>query len=156
RQGIVVRPWVYDALALGLDAIGSPDEAEQARLSAIDLQPKDAASFVQAAKGLGDQQRQYDRAVALCRQAATLEPNASYPYEEALVYAELAQDPSGMKWAAGGLLRQDWPVDNQDLHAKAGAKLKDLVKRLAAGQRTAEADRLLQAAKSLEQRDLVI
>src|SRR5207245_7689254 len=46
RQGIVVRPWVYDALALALEAAGgSPAELERARLSAVDLEPQDANGY---------------------------------------------------------------------------------------------------------------
>src|SRR5207302_1479636 len=111
----VVRPWVYDSLAMALESShASPDEIERARLSTVDLQPQDAQTLVQAAKDMA-KLKHYDRAVAFCRQAAMLEPNVPYPYEEALVIAEMAKDTSAMEWAAGGLLRQDWPVENQDL-----------------------------------------
>jgi hypothetical protein len=99
RLGIVVRPWVYESLALALESSnGSPDEIERVRLSAVDLEPQGAQSYVQAAKDMVNLKR-YDRAVAFCRQAALLEPNVPYPYEEALVVAELAKDPSAMEWA---------------------------------------------------------
>src|SRR5262249_1336520 len=60
RLGIVVRPWVYDALAMALEASGgSPDEIERARVSAVDLEPTDAQGFVRASKVMADQKR-YD------------------------------------------------------------------------------------------------
>jgi tetratricopeptide (TPR) repeat protein len=156
RQGIVVRPWVYEALAKALEASGgSPDEIERARVSAIDLAPADARGFVHASKALADDKR-YDRAVAFCRQAALLEPNLPDAYEEALQYADLSKDPQTMQWAAGNLLRQDWPVDNHDLHLKASSKLKDLAMALERNNRKGEAERMLQAVSRLNERDLVI
>jgi hypothetical protein len=156
RQGIVVEPWVYEALALALEASGgSPEEIERARVSGVDLKPQDAQSFVRASKALGEL-KQYDRAVAMCRQASLLEPNAAASYEEALVYAEMAQDTDAMQWAAGNLLKQDWPTDNQELHTKAAAKLKDLADKLARGQRQADGERMVKSVGSLRERDLVI
>src|SRR5262249_11858264 len=54
RQGIVVRPWVYDALALALEASGgSLEDIERARVSTVDLQPQDAQGYVRASKSMG-------------------------------------------------------------------------------------------------------
>jgi hypothetical protein len=156
RQGIVARAWVYEALAMALEASGgTPVEIERARLSAIDLQPLDAQGLVRASKTLADN-KQYSRAIAYCRQAALLEPNVPYPYEEALMYAELAKDPTTVEWAAGNLLRQDWPVDNQDLHQKATTELKNFAQSLKTDNRTAEAERLQNSTGRLAERDLVI
>jgi tetratricopeptide (TPR) repeat protein len=156
RLGIVVRPWVYESLALALEATNAaPEEIERARLSAVDLQPQDAQGYLRASKAMGDL-KNYDRAVAFCRQASLLQPNASYPYEEALLYAELARDPAGMEWAAGHLLRQDWPVHNQDLHSKARAKLKSFADALARENRANEAQRVVQATQKVSVRDLII
>jgi tetratricopeptide (TPR) repeat protein len=156
RQGIVVAPWVYDALAIALEASkGAPEEIERARVSAVDLEPQDARGYVRASKALGDLQ-QYDRAVALCRQASVLDPSDSYSYEEGLIYAELAQDPQAMQWAAGNLLKQDWPTENKELHAKARTKLEALADTLSKSQRRGEAERMLKNASSLGERDLVV
>ena len=100
--------------------------------------------------------KNYDRAVAFCRQASLLEPNAPFAYEEALLYSELARDPAGMEWAAGNLLRHDWPAHNQDLHQKAQTKLKAFVATLQHDNRGAEAQRVVQAAEKLGERDLII
>ena len=70
---------------------GDPDEIRRARLSAVSLDPNDAQGFLQAARTMADH-KQYDRALAFCRQAALLEPNLSQPYAEALAYAELGKD----------------------------------------------------------------
>ena len=94
RAGIVVRPWVYESLAVALEASGGdPDEIRRARLSAVSLDPNDAQGFLHAARTMADH-KQYDRALAFCRQAALLEPNLSQPYAEALTYAELGKTAS--------------------------------------------------------------
>src|SRR5262249_20183690 len=43
RQGIVVKPWVYQSLAVALRASGgSADEIERAETAALELEPQDA------------------------------------------------------------------------------------------------------------------
>jgi tetratricopeptide (TPR) repeat protein len=156
RQGIVTRPWVYEALALATELSGgSLEEIERARVSAVDLEPLDAQGYVRASKAMADR-KQYAHAVAYCRQAALLEPNLAAPYEEALLYAELAKDSAAMEWAAGNLLQKDWPVDNQDLHLKAKDKVKELARLLQAENRRTEAEQLSKTAQGLEKRDLQI
>src|SRR5688572_22644070 len=126
RLGIVVRPWVYEALALALEASGgSPEEIRRARLSAVALDPKDAQGFLSAARALAEH-KEYDRALSFCRQAAELEPNLPVAYAQALAYARQGKDGKAMEWAAGRLLGQDWPVDNAGLHKQAQSSVEAL------------------------------
>lgn len=156
RQGIVVRPWVYEALAIALEASGgSPEDQERARLSLVDLEPEDAQGYLTASKALAGQKR-YDRAVAMCRQAARLEPNSPAAYTEALVFAELAKDGEAMDWAASNLLKRDWTNDNANLHGKATGRLKNLAAALEKDGHKAEAERMVQAVKESKIRDLQI
>ena len=157
RQGIVVKPWVYEALALALrESGGSPEEIERAEVSAADLEPLDARGLLRASKAMAEHKR-WDRAVAFCQQAAALQPNTSTPYAEALLYAELAEDPKSMEWAAGNLLKQDWPMDNKKIQARAAQKLDALVKKLEKKpERKQEAEKLLQTVAGRRERDLVI
>jgi hypothetical protein len=156
RRGIVVRPWVYEALAVSLEATGGdPDEIRRARLSAVALDPTDAEGFLTAARTLAEN-GQHDRALAFCRQAAQLEPNLERSYEEALTYAEKAKDARSMEWAAGNLLRQDWPVENQFVHLKAQTRLASLASSLASDKRSTDADKLRAAVNRMKERDLVI
>src|SRR5262249_40149321 len=111
--------------------------------------------YVRASKAMANLKR-FDRAVAFCRQAALLEPNVSDPLEETLRYAELAKDSQAMQWAAGEMLRKDWPTDNEGLHAKASSKLKELAQILDREKRRAEAERMVSAVDGLHARDLVI
>ena len=156
RRGLIVRPWVYEALAVALEATGGdPDEIRRARLSAVALDPTDAEGFLTAARTLAEN-GQHDRALAFCKQAAQLEPNLERSYEEALVYAEKAKDARSMEWAAGNLLRQDWPVENQFVHLKAQTRLSSLAQSLDGDKRQTDADKLRAAVEKLKERDLVI
>jgi tetratricopeptide (TPR) repeat protein len=156
RQGIIVKPWVYKALAIALrESGGDPEEIERAEVSAADLEPLDATGFLKAAMALAGDKR-YDRALAFCRQAALLEPNAPHAYAQALGYAELAQDGEAMGWAAGNLLGQDWPFENQELQSRALQKLDALSQTLEQQGKADEAGRLRTSVNSRRRRDLVV
>src|SRR5207247_2450808 len=80
RQGIVVKPWVYESLAIALrESGGSPEEIERAEVSAAELEPMDAQGFLKASQAMAGQKR-FDRAVAFCQQASQLEPGLVTPY----------------------------------------------------------------------------
>jgi hypothetical protein len=156
RQGIVVEPWVYKSLALALRLSGgSAEDIERAEVSAADMAPKNGHGYLEAATALAHDEK-YELALAFCRQAALHEPGTSHPYEEALNYAELARDPKSMVWAAGNLLRQDWPGENHQIHARASQKIDSLVKLLDQQRRKDESDRLKKAVAGSRVRDLVI
>src|SRR5207248_1619347 len=51
REGIVARPWVYEALAVALkESKGSQVDIERAQVSAVDLEPQDAQGYPRAAR----------------------------------------------------------------------------------------------------------
>jgi hypothetical protein len=100
--------------------------------------------------------KRFDHALAFCRQSAALEPNIPQPYELALSHAFLGKDPEAMGWAAGHLLLQDWPLNNQELHDKARVKLDSLAKALNADGRKDDADHMLAGVNKQQQRDLII
>src|SRR5208282_4810412 len=119
RQGIVVRPWVYQTLALALrESKAAPEEIERAEVSVASLEPLDAQGYLHAADTMRALKR-YDHAVALCKQAAQLEPSAPQAYRQALSCADLARGADAVEWAASNLLRRDWPVDNEAVHNSA-------------------------------------
>jgi len=156
RYGVIVRPWVFEALAVALEASGGdPDEIRRVRLSGIALDPADAQGFMSAARAMADR-KQFDRAIAYCKQAAELEPSDSQAYEVALAYAENAKDSNAMEWAFGNLVGQDWPVDNIVIQQNAKKRLAALTTTLKADKRTDEATRLESALQRFNQRDLVV
>jgi hypothetical protein len=155
RQGIVVRPWVYEALALALrESKASPEEIERAEMSVADLEPLDSRGFLKASASLAGN-KHFDAALALSRQAATLEPDVPFAYEDALRYAKEVKDTGAMEWAAGNLLKRDWPQNNDDLHARATEELKRLAGQLEATNRDA-AEQLRTALDRQRERDFVI
>jgi hypothetical protein len=156
RQGTVVRPWVFEALAVALEASGGDrDEVRRARLSAVALDPSDAQGFRQAARALAAN-KDWDRALAFCRQAALLEPNQPQPYEDSLELAELGGNVEAMAWAAGKLVSRDWPADNLVLHRKADLRVQGLAGALERSRRGAEALQLRDAVRTSRRRDLMI
>jgi tetratricopeptide (TPR) repeat protein len=156
RHGILVKPWVYQALAVALrQTKASAEEIERAEVSAADLEPLDAQGFLRAAEAMRQAERP-DRALAFCRQAALLQPNVPYAFRDALVCAKEAKDSAGMAWAAGNLLQRDWPVDNEKLQDRATKAMDNLSKELMKDKRTEEAGRLKAALEQHQQRDLVI
>jgi len=156
RQGILVKPWVYEALAVALkESKASPDEVERAQTSEADLEPLDSQGFLRAAQAMAEH-KNYERALGFCRQAAALEPNVPFPYEQALTYAAQLKDTDAMEWASGNLMRRDWPTNNQDLQNKAKDKVASLAKSLDSDNNKPAADKLRSALAKQRERDLVI
>jgi hypothetical protein len=156
RQGIVVKPWVYKALAEALrETKAPPEEIERAELAAADLEPMDAQGFINASQAMANLEH-YDHALAFCQRAAALQPNVSEPYSDALSVAERGRDVEGMKWAAQQLLSRDWVTSNQDLHGQAKEKLLAMAKALDHDNRRVEAGQIRSLAEQTQERDLVI
>jgi tetratricopeptide (TPR) repeat protein len=152
RQGVIVRPWVYKSLAIALrESGGSTEEIERAEVSAADLEPLNGQGYLLAARALAED-KNYERALAFCKQAAVLEPGVPHAFADAARYADMAGDAKAMEWATGHLLRQDWPVGNDDLQRTAVEKLELLSRRLDG----AAAKRLVEAVHGQRRRDLVI
>ncbi len=155
RQGVVVRPWVFETLAICLkESNASEEEIERAEVALADLEPQDAEGFLKASHAMASMKR-WDRALAFCRQASILEPNAPQSYADALNYAESARDVDAMEWAASSLLKQDWPRKSGDMHQKAVQKLNAMSKQLG-DDRVKDAERLKNAIVTHQQRDLII
>ncbi len=150
RRGVLVRPWVYEALAVALrEGKASSEDIERAEVSAADLEPQDAQGYLRAARAL--KKEHPDAALAFCRQAAILQPGVAAPYQEALAYAK---DEASMTWAAGQLLSRDWLADNSKLHEVAKEKLRTLAAELAKAGKKDAADKLLAHLQDAQRRDL--
>jgi hypothetical protein len=154
RHGVVVRPWVFEALAVAMEMdAGNPEEIQRVRLSGIALDPQDAQSYLSAARAVADRGH-FDRALAFCKQASLLDANDYHPYEMALAYAENSKDVKGMEWAVGKLVAQDWPVDNLFIQKTARQRLNSLTATLKSENKLGEVKTLEEALVRLNQRDL--
>jgi tetratricopeptide (TPR) repeat protein len=152
RQGLVVRPWVYQSLAIALrQSGGSAEEIERAEVSAADLESLDARGYLVAARALAED-KNYERALAFCRQAADLQPGTPHAYSDAARYAEMAGDAVALQWAAGKLLARDWPARNAEVQDQALQKVEALARRLEQDR----GDKLKSTVARHRQRDLVI
>jgi tetratricopeptide (TPR) repeat protein len=156
REGIVDQPWAFEALAVSLQMTdASADEVERAIASSVDLQPTDAQAYLKAARSLAEL-KNHKQALAYCRQAAALQPNDSDSYSSAVAYAHESHDGEAMAWAASRLLAQDWPLENETLHATTQQKLEDLAKLLKAEKRQGESEQMLANVRQSRERDIVI
>lgn len=158
RKGVLAQPCVFDALALALQASGgAPDEVERVRLSAIDLEPRNPQNFLAAAKAMNELGKS-ELAVAFCKRASALQPNSADPYADSLTYLASAKDvdTDAVQWAAGNLLRRDWAADQTGLQTQAQSSVQNVIAKLRASGRTADADRLSGALRGQKQRDLVV
>jgi hypothetical protein len=79
-----------------------------------------------------------------------------FAYADAARYAEQARDARVMEWAAGNLLKQNWPVRNTKMQTLANQKLESLAHLLEKEGRKADADSLLKSVNAQRERDLVI
>jgi tetratricopeptide (TPR) repeat protein len=158
RKGLLTQPCVFDALAVALKASGgTPEERERVLLSVIDLDPKNPQSYLQAADAMQELKKP-EQALAFCKRAAALEPNAADPYAKSLVYLAAAKDvdTDAVQWAAGNLMKHEWAVDREVHQAQAQKALANAVARLRTAGRSVDADRIQAALERDKQRDLVV
>ncbi|HVK13696.1 MAG TPA: hypothetical protein VM597_33425, partial [Gemmataceae bacterium] len=156
-RGITPERWYQEALAIALEESQGPaDEIERARLSAVDLDPKNAQAFLSAAKFLNETGNP-DVGVRLCQHAAKLEPNVPDAYIGAMACADNPKATASYDvsaFAAGGLLSRDW--DSADLHNQAREHLMAMVRRLSAENKKADAEKVQALVEADKNRDLVI
>ncbi len=159
RRGITPERWYQEALAIALEeSQGSADEIERARLSAIDLDPKDAPTYLSAAKFLNES-GDPDGGIRLCKVAAALEPNVADPYLSALACANNPKATASYDvsaFAAGGLLNRDWALDGGSYHSQAQKHLLETVKRLVAENKKGDATKVAAMVEAQTRRDLTI
>ena len=149
------QPWMYEALALALDAAGRPKaDVERAIMSAVDLVDNTADLLY-----IGDYLSRMDlneRALQIYRQAASLEPLRPEPYMLGLRAARATKDIEGLKWASLGILSQAWPKEQAKVWQDGMGVSKEVLDKLRAEKRTKEADQFLAALNEAVARDCVV
>jgi tetratricopeptide (TPR) repeat protein len=157
RHGVLAQPVCFDALAIALKQTGATiEEVERVRLSQIDLEPTNPQSYLKAAEAMNELGRP-EQAVAFCKRAAGLEPNATDSYAQSLVYLDKAKavDTDAVQWAAANLSSRDWAINDATNMADAKKALADLVAKLNAAGRRDDATRIA-ALASPSRHDLAI
>ena len=151
RQG---QPWMYEALALALDAAGRPKaEIERAVMSAVDF--VDNTADLMYIGAYLSQIGLHQRALQVYRQAAAIDPLRPEPYMLGLRAARACDDLDGLKWASLGILSQAWPKEQADVWQAGIGVAKEVLDKLRAEKRTKEADQFQAALDEAVARDCV-
>jgi len=149
------QPWMYEALALSMQAQNQPkEEVERALMSAVDLanSPSDLmnVAIYMARIGLDT------RALKLLRQASGLEPFRHEPYMHGLKIAERLKDSDGIRWACLGVLSQAWPSDKKEIVDSARFAADALIEKLRKEGHASEADDFRKSLDTAKMRDCLV
>ena len=112
------EPWMYEALALALEAAGQPrDEVERALLSTAEFasSPTELLALAQYLARFGSPKR----AIRLCKQITNVEPANREAYALAMTLAARADDQATLRWACPGVLAHEWPADQREIFTRA-------------------------------------
>jgi hypothetical protein len=150
------QPWMYTVLALEMEKAGRPhDEIERALLSTVDFSAVNVTNILYSAAIL-TRFGARDRALAMYRQASSVDPTRLEPYALGLKLAREADDTDAVAWAASGILQRAWGAGHEPLHADAVATARDMEAAHRKAGDDEAADRLARAVAEALKRDLVI
>jgi hypothetical protein len=116
------QPWMYEALALALQAKHAPEpapkeELERVLTSVIDfggsIEEMMFAAAYMSRSGLDE------RALKVLRDVSTVAPYRPEPYIRGLDIAHRIHDPSAVQWSCLGILGQAWPAAQQEIEQRA-------------------------------------
>lgn len=148
------EPWMYEALAIAMEAAGRPrEDVERALLSAADfaVSPHELLSLANHLARLGST----TMAFRLCRGAVALDSANREAYALAMALAVKMDDPVALQWACAGVLRHTWPANQQDLPARAARLAKATVEKLRSTGDASAADAFQSAIDQALVRDVV-
>lgn len=150
------QPWMYEILAVTMEAAGRPqEEVDRVILSIADFgnASYDTMMFSGAyLSGFGREKA----ALKMYREASHMAPERPEPYALSLKLAAKTQNPDDAVWAACGALRYVWNVDSPKLHQQSEELLRSAgatLKKANQEEQLAELNRLAEQAR---QRDLQI
>jgi hypothetical protein len=132
------QPWMYEALALAMQATGSSkSDVERALMSGIDFGDS-AEDYMYVAQYMARSGLE-TRALKIFHQVSMLEPLRPEPYLFGLQLAQRLNDLEGMKWSSLGILKQAWSKDKKDVADSAARTAAAVLAQLKAEKRTREA-----------------
>lgn len=149
------QPWMYEALALAMQASGSSkDDIERALTSALDFsnRPIDVMHVALYMAKIGLEARALD----LFEQASKMAPGAPEPYAHGLNLAKRLNDLDGLKWSLCGILSQAWPEEDMEIYKQAYHTANATLATLKAEGRVDEADKFAKALDAAVARDIVV
>lgn len=149
------QPWMYTVLALEMEQIGRPaDQVKRVLLSIVDTNP-DVANLLYTAAFL-TRFGARDKALVMYRQASLADPGRLEPYIMGLRLAAEADDVEATVWSATGILQRAWEPGYEQLHRQAVSTAEELAARLRKAGDDPSAERVEEALKDAQQRDLIV
>ena len=112
------EPWMYEALAVAMEAAGRPrEDVERALLSTAEFAsgPGDLLALANYLARFGSPAR----AIRLCKQVTNLDPANREAYALAMTLAARAEDLATLRWACPGVLSHEWPADQHEVFTRA-------------------------------------
>ncbi len=150
------QPWMYTVLALEMERAGAPPEdIERVLLSTVDFSAVHISNILYSAAFL-TRFGAKSRALAMYRQASTVDPTRLEPYAMGLRLAREANDADAVGWAASGILQRAWHPGYELLHREADETARDMQAQLRKNGKDADADRLARVMADALKRDLVM
>ena len=149
------QPWMYEALALAMQAAGQPaEEIERALMSAVDF----AGGAVDLMFiGLYLEKSGFDRrALEIFRQAAKLQPHRPEPYLAGLKAAQRLDDLEAIQWATVGILSHAWPAEQEMIWTNAMRVASATLQRLKDEKRLTAAKAFEKALDGAVARDCIV
>ena len=110
--------WMYEALAVALEAAGRPkSEVERALLSAADFaaSPTELLALANYLARFGS----VGQAIRVCQQVTRLDPANREAFAIGMTLAARSNDVAALRWACAGVLSHEWPADQRDVAARA-------------------------------------
>ena len=112
------RPWMYQGLAVAMEANGSPKaEIERALMSAADFGA--GADELMVAAVQMTRMGLEKSALKVFKDVAKANPTRHEPYVLALKTAKKLEDVEAIKWASCGILSQEWPMKHRHIRQDA-------------------------------------
>lgn len=150
------QPWMYEALAASMEAIGRPrEEIERVVLSLADFGTTDFHSLTFSAAYLVRLGREA-AGLRLYREASRLLPEQPEPYILGLRLARKLKDIDALEWSAAGVLQYAWSRNYQQLHREAEHAAAEAAQSLERNGDLERAQRLRAAIAAARRRDLVV
>lgn len=149
------QPWMYEALALALEASGAPEkEIERAVLSAVDVS-RDQDAALTAAAYLASIKLD-GAALRLFQEVSSQDPLRTEPYLQGLKCAQKLKDVDAIRWSCVGILKQAWPADQKEIEQHARRIAEATISELEKKGDTKRADAFLAEIASALRRDVVV
>lgn len=151
-----IQPWMYQVLALSMQAAGRPKaQIGRVLLSSQDVVLNDPQSMMHLAAYLV-RFEQTDRALELYRQAASLDPSRPEPFVLALELAARKKNYQAITWSAPEVLAFSWSKGRESLNRLAERSAAEAEAALAKSGDFARAAKLQSDMRNARRLDLAV